>query len=303
VGHRRADVLGHVHRHEQRPLLVAARAQAPLATREGHEHLVLAVGAADAGEAVVQVTALEKPRHGRPDGGAKDAVARLVALGVNALEGVEVVVEELVKGRGTRAARAVDALGGVGAGHATDSPGLDFDPYENQTQLWPSGASAVKDPPAVVEQPVPQFDGGGVGEVVGGGEIVRAVDDLHHECPRQLPQRVFLLVGIDAAREPAGGMGDEGRAAALLDAGEVGDKVPGGHESVIEAEDAEVVVLGRRLLSEPEAVLAAFRCLRDAPVVGDILEIEPGGLDHPGGLGDRADAVTVLGVGYGHTNV
>jgi hypothetical protein len=43
-----------VDRGQQRPLLVAGRAGAALLAGEGHEHLVVAVGAADAGEALVQ---------------------------------------------------------------------------------------------------------------------------------------------------------------------------------------------------------------------------------------------------------
>ena len=47
--------------------LVAGRAGAALLAGEGHEHLVLAVRAADAGEALVQIAALEEGLHAVPD--------------------------------------------------------------------------------------------------------------------------------------------------------------------------------------------------------------------------------------------
>jgi hypothetical protein len=50
-------IFGHVDRGQQGPLLVAGRAGAALLAGEGHEHLVVAVGAADPGEAFVQVAA------------------------------------------------------------------------------------------------------------------------------------------------------------------------------------------------------------------------------------------------------
>ena len=46
------------------PFLVAGRAGAALLTGKGHEHLVLAVRAADARKALVQIAALEEGLHG-----------------------------------------------------------------------------------------------------------------------------------------------------------------------------------------------------------------------------------------------
>jgi len=50
---------------QERPLLVAGGAGAALLAGEGHEHLVVAVRAADPGEAFVQVAAAEKGREQR----------------------------------------------------------------------------------------------------------------------------------------------------------------------------------------------------------------------------------------------
>ena len=68
VGHGRADLFGHMQGGPQDAFLVAGGNRGVLAG-EGHEHLVVAVGAADAGEALVQVAALEEGPHeraGRP---------------------------------------------------------------------------------------------------------------------------------------------------------------------------------------------------------------------------------------------
>jgi len=63
VGDGRTDLLGHVNRGQQGPFLVAGGAGAALLAGEGHEHLVVAVRAADAGETLVQVAALQEGPH------------------------------------------------------------------------------------------------------------------------------------------------------------------------------------------------------------------------------------------------
>ena len=63
VGDGSADLFGHVDGGQQGAFLVAGGAGAALLAGKGDEHLVVAVGAADAGEALVQVAALEKGRH------------------------------------------------------------------------------------------------------------------------------------------------------------------------------------------------------------------------------------------------
>ena len=59
VGNRRTDGVGDIVSGQQGPLLVAAGAEAALATGEGDKHLVSAVGAADAGKAQVGIAAAE----------------------------------------------------------------------------------------------------------------------------------------------------------------------------------------------------------------------------------------------------
>ena len=59
MGDRSADFLGNVQRGQQRPLLVAGGARAALLAGESDEHLVLTVGAANSGEAFLQIAALE----------------------------------------------------------------------------------------------------------------------------------------------------------------------------------------------------------------------------------------------------
>jgi len=63
MGNRRTDILRHVRRGQQRPLLVARGACAALLAGEGDEHLVLAVGAVHTGEAFLQIAALEIGGH------------------------------------------------------------------------------------------------------------------------------------------------------------------------------------------------------------------------------------------------
>jgi hypothetical protein len=65
---------------------MARGAGATLLAREGHEHLVAAVRAADAGEALVQIAALEKGRHGALDDRPPVAVLGRKAIVVNLLQ-------------------------------------------------------------------------------------------------------------------------------------------------------------------------------------------------------------------------
>jgi hypothetical protein len=58
----------------QSPFLVARWASAALLAGEGHEHLVSAVHAADAGEAMLQIAALQKGRHATFDDRPPEAV-------------------------------------------------------------------------------------------------------------------------------------------------------------------------------------------------------------------------------------
>ena len=95
VGDGLADVTGDVLSDHEGPLLVAARAEAAAAAGERDKELVAAPGAADAGEALLQIAAGEELLDGPFDDGAPEAVALLVAVVVDALELVEVPIEQL----------------------------------------------------------------------------------------------------------------------------------------------------------------------------------------------------------------
>jgi hypothetical protein len=59
MGDRRTDLFGRVDRGQQGPFLVAGGHAQRCLQEKGHEHLVVAVGAADAVEALVQVAGRE----------------------------------------------------------------------------------------------------------------------------------------------------------------------------------------------------------------------------------------------------
>jgi len=89
----------------------AGWAGAALLAGEGHEHLVGAVGAAHAGEAFAQITALEVGLDGVADDGAPEAVLGREALVVDALELVEVSGGDAPEAGGLRVAGAVERSG------------------------------------------------------------------------------------------------------------------------------------------------------------------------------------------------
>jgi hypothetical protein len=64
MGNRQADILGDVQAEEEGAFLGATGADAALLAGEGDEELVVAVGAAGAGEAVLEVAALEEGGNG-----------------------------------------------------------------------------------------------------------------------------------------------------------------------------------------------------------------------------------------------
>ena len=101
------DLFGHVDGGQQGAFLVAGGAGAALLAGKGHEHLVVAVRAADAGEALVQVAALEKGRHGALDDRPPEAVLGRKPLVVDLLEGLEMLVQQPPQVGGLRIAGAV----------------------------------------------------------------------------------------------------------------------------------------------------------------------------------------------------
>ena len=89
-----AQVAGDVLGHDQRPLLVTARAEAASAAGEGDEKLVAAPRTPYTGEAFTEVAAGEELLDGGCDDGPPEAVMLPVALVVDALELVEVSIEQ-----------------------------------------------------------------------------------------------------------------------------------------------------------------------------------------------------------------
>jgi hypothetical protein len=103
----KTDLFGHVDGRQQTAFLVAGGAGGALFARIGNEHLVLAVGTADAGEALVQITALEKGRHGALDDRPPEAVLGLKTFVVESLEGLKMLVHQAPQMRGEWIAGAV----------------------------------------------------------------------------------------------------------------------------------------------------------------------------------------------------
>jgi hypothetical protein len=92
-----ADIIGHVHAEPEGAFLGATGADASLRAGEGDEELVAAIGTADAGEAVLEVAALEEVADGLVLD--RSPVAELAgeALGVDGVKGVEVFADEAVE--------------------------------------------------------------------------------------------------------------------------------------------------------------------------------------------------------------
>jgi len=104
----KADVFGHVDSRQQGTFLVARGAGAALLAGKGHKHFVVAVGAADAGEALAQVAAGEKSPHGALDDRPPEAVLGLITLVVDLLEGLEVPIQQAPQFGCLRVAWAVE---------------------------------------------------------------------------------------------------------------------------------------------------------------------------------------------------
>jgi len=118
VGHLGANVLGHPAGLLQRPLLVARRAETTPPAGIRDQEFLAALGTADAGEAVLEIAALEELLHDRPDDGSPETVALLVTLLVDRLELRKEALDQTVKWRLVRAAGTIDAAGLLGTtGH------------------------------------------------------------------------------------------------------------------------------------------------------------------------------------------
>jgi hypothetical protein len=141
-------IFGHVDRGQQGPLLVAGRARAALLTGKGHEHLVVAIRAADPGEAFVQVAALEEGLHALLDDRAPESVLGGKPLVVDLLEGLEMLVQQAPQVGGLGIAGAVqregfdarDGHGRKGTGPAmVYTPSLDHMYTSRQAGAHPPG--------------------------------------------------------------------------------------------------------------------------------------------------------------------
>ena len=95
--HVQADVFSDVHAEEERAFLRATGADAALLAGESDEELVSAVGAADAGEAVLEVAALEELADGLVDHRPPVTELAGVAFAVDGAEVVEVLSDEAVE--------------------------------------------------------------------------------------------------------------------------------------------------------------------------------------------------------------
>jgi hypothetical protein len=90
----KTHLFGHVQRGQQGAFLMAGGAGVALLAGKGHKHLVLAVRAADAGEAVMQVAVVEKGPYRPLDHRAPEAVLGPKLLVVHVLEGLEMPVHQ-----------------------------------------------------------------------------------------------------------------------------------------------------------------------------------------------------------------
>ena len=111
VGHRREDAGDEEGGSSQDVFLVAGGAEPAAFTRESQEVFLSAMVAAEAGEAAVEVAAVEEFMDDLRDGRAQGAEAGLVVLRVDFDEGGEVAMGALPEGRLARIAGAIGLHG------------------------------------------------------------------------------------------------------------------------------------------------------------------------------------------------
>jgi len=117
MGHKAANIVGQMEAKKKGAFLGATGADAALFAGEGDEEFVAAVRTADAGEAIMQVAALEELADGLIDDGTPEAELTRVAFGIDGAEVIEMLADEPMKVRFQGLTRAVDAGGRVEAGH------------------------------------------------------------------------------------------------------------------------------------------------------------------------------------------
>jgi len=112
--HLGANVLSHPTRFLQRPLLVARRAETSAAAGIRDQELLATLGATDAGEAVLEVPALEELLHDRPDNRPPEAIPLLVTLLVHRLKLRKEALDQFVEWRLVRVPGTINAAGLLG---------------------------------------------------------------------------------------------------------------------------------------------------------------------------------------------
>jgi hypothetical protein len=85
----------------------------------GCQEFLAALGATDAGEAVLEIAALEELAHHRPDDGPPEAIPLLVTLRVDCLELRKEALDQSVKWRLLRVPGTIDAAGLLGPAEHT----------------------------------------------------------------------------------------------------------------------------------------------------------------------------------------
>ena len=109
VRHGKADLFGHVQGGQQGAFLVAGGTRAALLAGKGHEHLVLALPAANASKALLEIAAPQKGGHGTFHDGPPIAILGRKPLVVDLLEGLEMLVHQTPQIRGLRITWTVQA--------------------------------------------------------------------------------------------------------------------------------------------------------------------------------------------------
>jgi hypothetical protein len=109
VRHGKTDLFGHVDGGQQGAFLVAGGARTTLLAGEGHEHLVLALPAANACKALLEIAALEKSLHGAVYDGPPVPVLGRKPLVVDLLKGGKMPVHQAPQIRGLRIAWTIEA--------------------------------------------------------------------------------------------------------------------------------------------------------------------------------------------------
>jgi hypothetical protein len=125
MGNESADLVGEMEAKKEGAFLGATGADAALLAGEGDEEFVPAIGATDAGEAVVEVAALEELVDGLVDDGSPITKLAGITFGIDGAEVIEVLADEAMEVGFQRLTGAVDGGGSVGGGAGVGEAGHD----------------------------------------------------------------------------------------------------------------------------------------------------------------------------------